>query len=121
MPCQVSWQSVAIKSQGSVHSLGVEAVAAGGAFIGMVSAAHASTAHEAPATAKTIPVEIQSFTMRKLQRPEPPRAISSVRLFWSATSYLASHVDTLCTDWDEILFLWPLRHTESCPGAPRSI
>jgi hypothetical protein len=68
MPCQLSWQLVSIKSQRLVHGLGAEAAAAGGPFIGMMSAAHTSTAHEAPATARTIPVEIPSFVMRKPQR-----------------------------------------------------
>src|SRR6266404_8307853 len=48
MPRQVSWQSVAIKLQPSVHTLGAEAAAADGAFIGMTSAAQASTPQEAP-------------------------------------------------------------------------
>src|SRR5258708_22422938 len=51
MPCQVSWQSVAIKLQPSVHTLGAEAAAADGAFIGMTSAAQASTPQEAPPAA----------------------------------------------------------------------
>ena len=62
MPCQVNWQFVSIKSQRPVHDLGAEA--AGGAFIGVISAALTSTAHEAPATASTIPVQIPSFVMR---------------------------------------------------------
>ena len=32
MPCQVSWQFVATKSQTPVHVCGVESFAAGGAF-----------------------------------------------------------------------------------------
>src|SRR6267378_7716045 len=48
MPCQVSWQFVAIKLQPSVHALGAEA---DGAFIGMTSAAQASTPQEAPPAA----------------------------------------------------------------------
>jgi hypothetical protein len=47
--------------------LGAEVAAAGAAFVGIMSAAHASTAHEAPATARTIPVKIPSLAMRKPQ------------------------------------------------------
>jgi hypothetical protein len=47
--------------------LGAEAAVAGGAFIGMVSAAHASTVHAAPAT-RTMPIEMPSLVMRKPQR-----------------------------------------------------
>src|SRR3977135_3028081 len=65
MPCQVSWQSVAIKPQASVTGLGAEAAAAGGALNGMMSAARRSTAHEAPATARSIAVEIPIFVIRK--------------------------------------------------------
>src|ERR1700716_712729 len=65
MPCQLSWQLVSIKSQRLVHGLGAETAAAGGPFIGMMSAAHTSTAHEAPATARSIAVEIPIFVIRK--------------------------------------------------------
>jgi hypothetical protein len=65
MPCQVSWQFVAMKSQASVHGLAAEAAAAGGAFNGMMSAARTSTAHEAPATARSIAAEIPIFVIRK--------------------------------------------------------
>jgi hypothetical protein len=41
-----------------VHGLGVGAAAAGGAFMGIISAARTFTAHEAPATARTIPAKI---------------------------------------------------------------
>src|SRR5258708_34908366 len=83
MPCQVSWQSVAIKSQVPVHGLGAEAAAAGGAFVGMMSAAHPSTAHEAPATARTIPVEIPSFVMSKPQRLNHcERLFGMITLIW---------------------------------------
>src|SRR5258708_30202910 len=70
MPCQVSWQFVETKSQGSVHGCVVEAAAAGGAFVGM-SAAHASTAQKAPASPRTIPLQICSFVMRWPRRAEP--------------------------------------------------
>src|SRR5258708_37932997 len=64
MPCQVSWQSVKIKPQPSVHVLGAEAAAAGGVFTGMVSAAHASTAQETPAAAMITAAKMPSFAMR---------------------------------------------------------
>src|SRR5258708_38951242 len=64
MPCQVSWQAVAINSQASVHGLGAEAATAGGALVGTTSAAHASTSHEAPAAARIIAAKIPSFVMR---------------------------------------------------------
>jgi hypothetical protein len=54
-----------MKLQASVHGLGVEAAAAGAVVGGRLSAAHPSTAHEAPATARAIPVEIRSFAMRR--------------------------------------------------------
>src|SRR5258707_8523008 len=51
MPCQVSWQFVAIKLQPSVHGLGAEAVVAAVAPVGATSAAQASTPQEAPPAA----------------------------------------------------------------------
>ena len=48
MPCQVSWQSVAIKPQPSVHGLGAEAAAAAGGPVEATSAAEA-TPQELPA------------------------------------------------------------------------
>src|SRR5712664_4972916 len=51
MPFQVSWQSVAIKSQPSVHGLGAEAAVAAVAPVGTTSAAQASTPQEAPPAA----------------------------------------------------------------------
>src|SRR5258705_10833165 len=51
MPRQVSWQSVAIKLQPSVHSLGAEAAVAAEAPVGTTSAAHACTPQEAPPAA----------------------------------------------------------------------
>src|SRR6266550_1494307 len=47
MPRQVSWQSVATKSQPSVHGLGAEAAVAAEAPVGTTSAADASTPQEA--------------------------------------------------------------------------
>src|SRR5467141_5069339 len=61
MPCQVSWQFVAIKLQPSVHALGAEA---DGAFIGMTSAAQASTPQEAPPAAMITAAKMPSFAMR---------------------------------------------------------
>src|SRR5258708_36368867 len=52
MPCQVSWQSVAIKLQPSVHGLGAEAAVGADAPVGTMSAAHASTPQEAPPAAR---------------------------------------------------------------------
>src|SRR5260370_41792446 len=64
MPCQVSWQSAAIKSQALVHGLGAEAAVAGEGLVGTTSAAHASTSHEAPAAARIIAAKLPSFVMR---------------------------------------------------------
>ena len=51
MPCQANWHFEAIKFQASVHSVGADSTVAGGAFVGMMSAAHTSTAYETTATA----------------------------------------------------------------------
>src|SRR5882762_9927336 len=51
MPCQVSWQFVAIKLQPSVHGLGAEAAVAAEAPVGTTSAAQASTPQKAPPAA----------------------------------------------------------------------
>src|ERR1700757_2896112 len=51
MPRQVSWQSVAIKPQPSVHGLGAEAAVAAVAPVGSTSAAQASTPQKAPPAA----------------------------------------------------------------------
>src|ERR1700704_1910250 len=51
MPFQVSWQSVAIKLQPSVHGLGAEAAVAAVAPVGTASAAQASAPQEAPPAA----------------------------------------------------------------------
>jgi hypothetical protein len=49
-PFQISWQLVVKKSAGSVHRREAtdEGVASDGAFVGMSSAAHASTGYEPP-------------------------------------------------------------------------
>src|SRR2546430_12216170 len=64
MPCQVSWQFVAIKSQRVAHGLGAEAAVAGDDLIGTTSAAHAPSSHEAPAAARIIAAKMPSFVMR---------------------------------------------------------
>jgi hypothetical protein len=56
MPRQVSWQSVEIKLEASVHGfgaegLGAEAAVAAGAPLGTASAAQASTPQQAPPAA----------------------------------------------------------------------
>ena len=51
MPCQASWHFEAIKLQASVHSVGADFTVAGGAFVGMMSAAQASAVHAMPVTA----------------------------------------------------------------------
>jgi hypothetical protein len=66
MPYQVSWQSVAIKSQAPVHVLGVDAdvvadVLAGAALLAAGSAAHAALA--APAAASIVTANMPSFVM----------------------------------------------------------
>jgi hypothetical protein len=73
MPCQVSWQLVVKKSAGSVHGCGAnaEGFVADGAFVGMSSAAHASTVYEPPTAARRNAAQIVSFAMRK------PLAIST--------------------------------------------
>src|ERR1700758_975695 len=50
MPCQDSWHFEAIKLQASVHRVGADSTVVGGAFVGMMSAAHASTVHAATAS-----------------------------------------------------------------------
>src|SRR5258707_15615391 len=64
MPCQISWQFVAIKSERLVHGLGAEAAVAGEALVRTPSAAPASAAHEAPAAVRIIAAKIPSFVMR---------------------------------------------------------
>src|SRR5258708_35236847 len=64
MPFQVSWQSVAIKSQPSVHALGAEAAVAAEAPVGTASAAQASTPQEAPPAAMITAAKMPSFAMR---------------------------------------------------------
>src|SRR6202035_3867014 len=61
------WQLVVMKSAGSAHGCGaaVDGVVAGGAFVGMSSAAHASAAYEPPTAARRT-AQIVSFAMRKL-------------------------------------------------------
>ena len=66
MPCQVSWQFVAAKSQRLVHGLGAEA-AVTEAVVGMISAAHASTPCAAPAAASITAAEIPSLVLRALR------------------------------------------------------
>jgi hypothetical protein len=66
MPYQVSWQSVAIKSQAPVHVLGADAdvvadVLAGPALLAAGSAAHAALA--APAAASIVAASMPSFVM----------------------------------------------------------
>src|SRR5262249_37714140 len=66
MPYQVSWQSVARKSQAPVHVLGADAdgvadVVAGAALLAAGSAAHAPLA--APAAARIIAAKMPSFVM----------------------------------------------------------
>jgi hypothetical protein len=68
MPYQVSWQFVVKKSAGSVHVRGATAdgVVADGTFVGMSSAAHASTVYKPPTAARRNAAQIESFAMRKL-------------------------------------------------------
>src|SRR5437016_10731897 len=66
MPYQVSWQSVAMKSQAPVHILGadadvVEDVLAGEALLATASAAHAPLA--APAAARIVAATVRSLIM----------------------------------------------------------
>jgi hypothetical protein len=51
MPFQVSWQSVEIKLEASVHGFGAGTGVAAGAPVGATSAAHASTPQQAPSAA----------------------------------------------------------------------
>ena len=62
-------QFVAIKSQGLLHGLGAEAVVAE-AVVGMASAAHAPTSHEAAAAVSINAAKMPSFVMRT---PPPSR------------------------------------------------
>src|SRR6267378_4304088 len=64
MPCQVSWQFVAIKRQPSMHALGAEAAVAAEAPVGTASAAHASTPQEALPAARSTAAKVRNFAMR---------------------------------------------------------
>src|ERR1700726_4782528 len=64
MPCQVSWQLVVMKSEGSAHARG--AAVDGVVADGVTSAAHASAAYEPPRAARRNAAQIVSFAMRKL-------------------------------------------------------
>jgi hypothetical protein len=68
MPYQVSWQFVAKKSTGSVHVRGAaaEGVVADRTFVGMSSAAHASTVYKSPTAARRNTAQMESFAKRKL-------------------------------------------------------
>src|ERR1700732_4885751 len=50
MPCQVSWQLVVMKSEGSAHGRGAAVASASdaGALVGAISAAHASAVYWPP-------------------------------------------------------------------------
>src|SRR5260370_40101731 len=66
MPCQVSWQSVAIKPQPSVHGLGVEAAVAAAAPAGRKSGAQASTPEEAAAATRITAAKNAEFCTASL-------------------------------------------------------
>src|ERR1700676_4139225 len=72
MPCQLSWQSVVKKSEGSVHARGAAAgvVGAGGAG-GVTSAAHASAALKAPTNVSNAE-RIPSLATSSSRRHGPP-------------------------------------------------
>src|SRR4030088_1960532 len=112
MPCQVSWQSVAIKPQASVHGLGAEAAAAGGAFNGMMSAARRSTAHEAPATARSIAVEIPIFVIRKSRDRNHCERFPHHDDFDLIPVARQATFGTLCQHRMKKPILWRLRYTD---------
>src|SRR5260221_6073284 len=61
IPCQLSSQLVAIKSQSPVHTLGFEAALADQASMGKMSAAHTSPPPAAPPAARIIAPTIPSL------------------------------------------------------------
>jgi hypothetical protein len=64
MPLQVNGQPVTTKSSRLVHVAGSDgafAVAAGAAFVAMMSSADASVAHAAPASPRIIAAETRNF------------------------------------------------------------
>jgi hypothetical protein len=63
IPCQVSSQFVAIKSQRPVHGLGLKAAVPDRALVGTVSAAHASPPRAAPAAVRIVAATMPSFVM----------------------------------------------------------
>src|SRR6266436_1672343 len=104
MPCQVSWQSVAIKPQPSVHGLGAEAAVAAEAPVGTTSAAHASTSQETPAAARITAAKMPSFAMRSL-----PGSIRTIM-----TGYKVDRQDRIgakCSDAREFRSKWQPRHS----------
>jgi hypothetical protein len=91
MPCQVSWQSVEIKLEASMHGLGAEAAAAAGAPVGTTSAAEASTPQQPPpaaiitaaknaelCTASLLAPQCTIVSRYKVRRQETTEAISVV-------------------------------------------
>src|SRR5258708_30489928 len=64
MPCQVSSQFVAIKSQPLAQGLGAVAIVTSETMFGTTSAADAPTSHEAPAAARIVIAKMRSFVMR---------------------------------------------------------
>jgi hypothetical protein len=72
MPCQVSWQLVAMKSAGSVHGPGsaVDVIVAGGAFVDVTSAARTSAAHVKSKTARSNAAQTLGLAIGKLPAVE---------------------------------------------------
>src|SRR6267378_4826438 len=89
MPFQVSGQLVTTKSSRLVHVAGCDgafAVAAGAAFVAMMSSADASVAHATPASPKIIDAKTPTFFI--LPPPEYDRSRSCAKPTYTATIVL---------------------------------
>src|SRR5258708_27568432 len=108
MPCQVSWQSVAIKLQPSVHGLGAEAAVGADAPVGTMSAAHASTPQEVPPAARITAAKNAERCIASL--PGSPCTIVG----WYKVGR-QDRVSARCSDARKFRSEWQPRHTISEP------
>src|SRR5882757_4561139 len=104
MPCQVSWQSVAIKLQPSVHGLGAEAAVAAEAPVGTTSAAHASTPQEAPPAAMSTAAKNAELCTASL----PGSTCVTVSLYKVGGQ---ESTGVVCSDASKFRFQWQPRHS----------
>src|ERR1700704_1810510 len=104
MPFQVSWQSVAIKLQPSVHGLGAEAAVAAVAPVGTASAAQASTPQEAPPAAMITAAKNADLCTASL----PGSTCTIVSRYKVGRQ---ERVGAMCSDAREFRSEWQLRHS----------